>query len=94
MARAEDLDVDIAPIFNIQNDHYRQKFTPPPPPRPLNEMEQEFKYKEARKEKERNKKQILDRFNNKYKGKYDELELQVQNLADQGNSYGKYIKQR
>lgn len=57
-------------------------------------MEQELKFREARRLNEQKQKMVLDRFNDKYKKKYDELELKVENLAKQGNTYGKFIKQR
>ena len=57
-------------------------------------MEQEWKYQIARKQKEKNKKDILTRFNTKYKKKYEELELQVHNLARQGSDYGKQIHEK
>lgn len=94
LARAEDIDVDIAPIFNVHNENYRQKFIPPPLPAPLNELEQEAQYRKARKEKELKKRGVIDKFNNKYQKKYDELELQVQNLAKQGSDYGRQIMDR
>lgn len=67
---------------------------PPPLPKPVSEMKQEWKYREARREKDERKKLQLARFNHKYQKKYHELELKVDNLAKEGSSYGKYIKQR
>lgn len=82
--RLEDEDLEIAPIFNLQNRHYREKFDPVP----SNELElekmrrlrEEEGYREAKTEKKIRKQKRLEFFNKKYKGQYVELEEHIEDF--------------
>lgn len=91
MARVEDVDLDIAPIFNLSNDNYRRKFMPPVIRRENNEAAEEAGYRAARREKKERMAKKLKVFNKKYESKYQELELQVHDLARGGNMYGENL---
>lgn len=88
------MDLDIAPIFNLNNQLYRKKFEPPQIPKPPDAAEEEEKYRQARRDKQKRMQAKLKSFNNKYKSQYEELEMEVHLLAKEGSSYGREMSKR
>lgn len=85
--RAEDKDLDIAPIFNLQNEHYRAKFHPKIQRIDYEEMERKELegYRRAKMQKKERREALISQFNKKYKGEagvkagqYEELEAKYE----------------
>lgn len=88
-ARLEDEDLEIAPIFNVQNLQYREKFIPELPDTEeidrLRRIHEEEGYRKAKLEKKLMKQKRLEFFNKQYKGKYVELEERIQDFKLNGD---------
>ena len=76
--RAEDIDLEFGMIFNMQNDMYRQKFTPQIETPIDNQAAIDEQYLKAKLEKKKRLETVLERFNKKYKGQVEALESKIQ----------------
>ena len=101
--RAEDTDLEFGMIFNMQNDMYRQKFTPQIEPQVDNQVALDEQFLKAKLEKRKRLETVLERFNKKYKGQVEALEGKIQEYgrkadpklaALSSNRLGKVVNQQ